>query len=111
MPILPIISVAKGPLPISATFKAPSDAPATFVLSGSAWCQSANQVIGITLQLDGNPIGTASICSNAQSTHRALVPAYIPVTLTFGQHTITLVPSSGATTTDLNDLFNVVLDY
>ena len=111
MPLLPIISLAKGPLPISASFKAPSDSPACFILSGSAWSQTANQVIGVTLELEGSPIGTASIWSNQQSTHRALVPAYIPVTLTFGQHTLKLVPSTGATTTDLNDLFNVVLDY
>ena len=111
MPILSIISLAKGPLPISATFKAPSDAPATFVLSGSGWCPSANQLIGVTLQLDGNSIGTSQVWSNMQSTHRAFVPVYIPVTLTFGQHTLTLVASNGHTTTDLNDFFNVVLDY
>jgi hypothetical protein len=110
MPILLIINQAKGPLPISANFNAPSDAPACLVLSGSAWSQSANQTIGVTLELDGKPIGTAVICSNGASTHRALVPAYISVTLAFGQHTVTLLPSTGATT-DLNDLFNVVLQY
>jgi hypothetical protein len=111
MPILPIINQTKGPLPISVNFNAPSDAPTTFVLSGSAWCGTAGQIIGVTLELDGKPLGSAWICSNQQSTHRALVPAYIPVTLTFGQHTVKLVPANGATTTDQNDFFNLVLDY
>jgi hypothetical protein len=111
MPILPIISQAKGPLPISVNFNAPSDAPACFVLSGSGWCPSTDQIIGVTLQLDGTSIGSAAIWSNQHSIHRAFVPAYIPVTLTFGQHTVKLVASNGNTTTDLNDFFNVVLDY
>jgi hypothetical protein len=111
MAILPIISQAKGPLPISVTFNAPSDAPVCFVVSGSAWSQSANQMLGVTLELDGKPIGTAAVFSNLQSNHRALVPAYIPVTLTFGQHKVSLLQANGSTVTDLNDMFNVVLQY
>jgi len=111
MPILPIISLKAGPLPLSAQFNAPSDAPSTLIVSGSVWTLSNNQMIGVTVQLDGKALGSASIFSNASSTHRATVPAYIPVKLTFGAHTITLVPQNSVTTSDLNDYFNVVLDY
>jgi hypothetical protein len=44
-------------------------------------------------------------------THRAVVPSYIPVNLTFGPHKITLLPATADTTSDYNDLFDVILIY
>lgn len=111
MPIMSILNQAKGGLPISASFTAPLDGPACIVLSGSVWSGTANQLIGVSLELDGKVIGTASIFSNATSTHRAVVPSYIPVVLTFGTHKITLVASTATTTSDLNDFYDVVLVY
>jgi hypothetical protein len=109
MPTLTILNQAKGPLPIKATFNAPSDGPTCLVLSGSVWAQSASQLIGIQLELDGKVVGSASIFSNGPSTHRAVVPSYIPVTLTFGQHTVALLPLNAATTSDNNDFFSLIL--
>lgn len=103
--------MVQGPLPVSATFNAPSDAPATLILSGSVWSPSANQLIGVELELDGTVIGKALIFSNTPTTHRTLIPIYVPATLTFGQHKLSLVPLNSYTTTDQNDFFNVVLDY
>src|SRR4051812_20354019 len=103
MAILSILNQAKGALPINTTFKAPSDAPACFILSGSVWCQHANQMVGIQLQVDGKVIGSASIFSNLASTHRAVVPSYIPVTLSIGTHTVSVLPLNPSTTTDYND--------
>lgn len=111
MALLPILSQAKGPLPISASFDSPSDAPAYFTLTGSAWSTTANQMIGVSLELDGKVIGSAMIFSNAVSTHRALIPVEIPVKLGFGAHKITLIAATTATVSDLNDFFNVGLDY
>ena len=111
MPILSILNQAKGGLPVSANFAAPLDGPACLVLSGSVWSGTANQMIGVTLELDGVAIGSASIFSNAASTHRAVVPSYIPIKLTFGEHKITLVASNTHTTSDFNDLYDVVLIY
>lgn len=111
MPIMSILNQAKGGLPISASFAAPLDGPACIVLSGSVWSGTANQVIGVSLDLDGKVIGTASIFSNGASTHRAVVPSYIPVVLTFGTHKITLVASTATTTSDFNDFYDVVLVY
>jgi hypothetical protein len=56
-------------------------------------------------------LGSASIFSNMATTHRAVVPSYIPVNLTFGTHKLTLVPTTATTTSDFNDLFDVVLIY
>jgi len=106
-----ILNQQKGPLPITANFKAPTDGPSCIVVSGSVWTQTANQTIGIHVSLDGKLVGTAVIFSNLASTHRAVVPTYIPVTLSFGQHQVVLSPANSATVADFNDFFDVVLDY
>jgi hypothetical protein len=101
----------KGPLPLTASFNAPSDAPSCLIISGSVWTQTPNQTIGIAVSLDGQPVGSASLFSNLQATHRAVVPTYIPVKLKFGAHTLVLSATPGATVSDLNDYFSVVLEY
>ena len=111
MAILSILNQVKGPLPIHSNFKAPSDGPACLVLSGSVWSATANQMIGVQLELDGKVIGSATIFSNGASTHRAVVPSYIPVTLSIGPHTLTLLPLNSSTTSDYNDWFDVILLY
>jgi hypothetical protein len=101
-----------GPLPIKATFSAPGDSPMFIEVNGSVWTQTANQMIGIASELDGNPVGNAQIFSNANATHRAVVPAYIPVKLTQGQHTLTLSAKPGSTTvSDFNDFYTAVIQY
>lgn len=111
MAIMSILNQAPGGLPISATFTAPADGPVFFVLSGSVWSATANQLIGVTLELDGKAIGSASIYSNGVSTHRAVVPSYIPVKLAYGPHKITLIAENAATVSDLNDRFDLALMY
>lgn len=112
MAVQVIINQQKGPLPVNATFNAPSDAPITLEVTGSVWTQTANSMIGIAIELDGQAIGTAQIFSNTQATHRAVVPAYLQIQLTQGQHTLTLTPLGGSTTvSDVNDLFTAVLHY
>jgi hypothetical protein len=70
-----------------------------------------NQTIGIEVSLDGKPIGSASIFSNLGTNHRAVVPTYIPLKLTFGEHKLVLSAATSVTISDLNDFFDVVLDY
>lgn len=111
MPVMSILNQAKGGLPVSTSFEAPMDGPACLVLSGSVWSGTANQMIGVALELDGVSIGSASIFSNANSTHRAVVPSYIPIKLTFGTHKLTLVASTATTTSDFNDFYDVILIY
>jgi hypothetical protein len=107
-----IFNQQHGPLPLTATFNAPSDAPSFIEVTGSVWTQTANQPIGIGVQLDGQQIGTAQIFSNAASTHRAVVSAYLPVQLKQGQHTLKLIQLTGTTTiSDLNDLFTAVIHF
>ena len=110
MAIQIIANQHKGPLPVTVSFTPPSDGPSCLIVSGSVWTQTANQMIGIQVSLDNKAIGSASIYSNAPTTHRALVPTYIPLKLTFGDHQVTLSAISG-TISDVNDLFDIVLEY
>ena len=111
MAVQVIINQQKGPLPVKATFNSPSSAPMYLEVTGSVWTTTANQMIGIAVQIDGAGVGTAQLFSNTASTHRAVVPTYIQVKLQQGQHTITLGPSTATTTSDLNDFYTVVLHY
>jgi len=111
MPTMSLLNQAKGPLPITVNFSAPSDGASFFGITGSVWSQTANVMIGVGVELDGKPIGSASIFSNGASTHRNVVPSYIPANLAFGKHTLTLVPLTGSTISDVNDLFDVILLY
>ena len=109
---LQLILSQVGPLPITATFNAPGNTLMYLEINGSVWTQTANNMIGIAIALDGNAVGTAKIFSNANATHRAVVPAYIAVKLTQGAHKLTLSAIPGSTTvSDLNDLFTAVLHY
>jgi hypothetical protein len=111
MAFMSILNQHIGPLPIATSFTAPSDGPSCFVLSGSVWSSTANQLIGVTLTVDGVKVGSASIWSNGVSTHRAVVPSYIPVTLKIGPHKLELVAENGSTISDLNDRFDLGLFY
>jgi hypothetical protein len=100
-----------GPLPLKATFNSLTNGPVYLEVNGSVWTQSANKMIGIGIQIDGNLVGTAKIFSNTAATHRAAVPAYIALKLDQGQHTLTLVAQDATTVSDLNDLFTAVIHY
>jgi len=95
---------------VTASFKPVTDGPCCLIVSGSVWSQAVNHMIGVQVSLDNAPIGTASIYSNATATHRALVPTYIPLKLAFGNHQVTLSALPG-TLGDLNDLYDIVLEY
>jgi len=107
-----VIFDGAGPLPQTATFKAPTDGPVVFVLSGTARTASAAVLTGINLSLDGTNIGNAMCWANQNNNHIAMRPTFIPYdSLTFGQHTIEITNAYGSTITDVNDYFQVTLLY
>ena len=106
-----VIVSQKGPLPIQANFQAIGDQPMYIEVNGSVWTQQANVMIGIEVDLDGKKVGTAYIWSNGTATHRAVVPAYIPVKLKQGQHTLTLKVGTSQTVSDFNDYYTAVISY
>ncbi|HJT67299.1 MAG TPA: hypothetical protein VJ749_12645 [Pyrinomonadaceae bacterium] len=99
-----------GPLPITATFNSIGDAPMYLEVNGSVWTQTPNVMIGIDVQIDGQTLGTAMIFSNGTSTHRAVVPVYLPVTLAAGPHKLTLSASANSIS-DSNDNYAAVIHY
>ena len=106
-----VIVQQAGPLPIKVTFKALGDLPTYLEVNGSVWSQSANVVIGIVVNIDGQNAGQAKIFSNGTATHRAVVPAYIPIKLGNGSHTLTLSAATAQTLSDYNDFYTVVIHY
>ena len=106
-----VIVQQAGPLPIKATFRPLGNMPTYIEVNGSVWSQSANVLIGIGVDLDGQNVGQAKIFSNGTSTHRAVVPAYIPVKLGDGAHTLTLSAATAQTVSDFNDFYTVVIHY
>lgn len=106
-----VILSQKGPLPITVNFNSPGDISGILEVNGSVWSQTANTMIGIQVQLDGQTIGQANIFSNGATTHRAVVPAAIPIKLSYGKpHALVLSATTG-TTSDFNDFFTVVIHY
>lgn len=106
-----VIIQQAGPLPITLNFQAPGDEPMILEVNGSVWTQSANTMIGIGIKLDGNVVGAAQIYSNGTATHRAVVPAYVPIQLSQGQHTLSLYPNTASTVSDFNDFFTAAIGY
>jgi hypothetical protein len=108
-----VIYDGPGPLPQSATFDSPADGSMTFVLSGTARTQGAPVLIGVSLSLDGNVIGSTAMCwANQNDSHQAMRTTFINVDfLSFGQHTIELTNAYSNTITDVNDYFQVTLLY
>jgi len=99
-----------GALPITTTFNGVGDMPMYLEVNGSVWSQTANVMIGIDIAIDGQAVGTAYIFSNGASTHRAVVPAYIPIKLSQGPHKLTLSASKN-TVSDINDYYTAVVHY
>lgn len=110
MPLMQTLISGVGPLPLSATFKARGDGDVFFYVSGSAWSDVAS-TLHIQLLLDGTPIGDSKAFTNEPTSHKTLVPVFIPSSLTYDTHTITLEAMNNTTNTDLNDNFQVVLIY
>ena len=100
-----------GPLPIKATFNAPGDEPMYIEVNGSVWSQSLNTMIGIGIEIDGQSVGAAQVFSNGNTTHRTVVPAYIPIQLSQGQHTLQLSQNTADTLSDYNDFYTAVIHY
>ena len=106
-----IIVNQAGPLPITATFNALTDEPMYLEVNGSAWCEGADSMIKIGIDLDGQNVGVAQIYSDGGTTHRTVVPAYILLQLSQGQHTLYLYLASDEARSDDSDFYTAVIHY
>jgi hypothetical protein len=105
------IIAQSGPLPIKATATIETDGQVLLVLAGSVWTSTEDQMIGIGLLIDGEPVAEAQIFSNGSNEHRAVVPVTVPYAFTIGEHTFQLGPLTGDTTSDANDSFSLTALY
>ena len=80
-----VIPGQAGPLPITATFNAPGDEPMYLEVDRSVWTQIPNEMIA-GLPSKVRELGQL-VFPNDNFTHRAVVPAYIPIQPSQGQHT------------------------
>ena len=102
-----------GPLPVKATFNSPVEGSVMFVLTATAWTETDNTLVMVTLALDDAEIGNSSMCfSNGSYSHMALRPTFIPYdSLTIGEHTIYVDAGNSNAIGDLNDYFQVTMFY
>jgi len=111
MSALTILNSA-GPLPLKATFQAPTDGPVTLVVSGSVYSTTAGQPVGVTVMLDRSLPGTCTVVCTSANSHQTIVPAMLPATIPgAGTHAIALLPATPSTQSDANDFYQVTLLY
>lgn len=90
--------------PMSVKFTPNDTAPALLYVTASAYSTAANQKIGITVSLDGKPLGNLMLFANEASSHKALVTILFPVEFTdLNPHTLTLSAATQYTKCDQND--------
>jgi hypothetical protein len=100
-----------GPLPIKNQVAIMSDEPAIVTLAGSVWTTNPNQLIGISLAIDGSQAGTAQIFANPSDMHLVVVPVSFSYTFSIGEHVFEIDYLTGAETSDSNDFYVVTVQY
>ncbi len=69
-----------------------------------------NQLIGVIVNVDGNPVGECKVFSNQTGVHMALVGNDIVLTgLSVGTHTVYVTVLTGDSSFDGNDFFNLTI--
>jgi hypothetical protein len=111
MPVVPILNLKGGPLPVSGEFKSPTDTGAVIEVSGSLRSNGAPVLIAFQILIDSQQVGRSQIWSNADDVHRATVPALVAAPKDFNPHTLTLQPIDSNSIGDQNDYFTAKLIY
>ena len=111
MPLVPILNLRGGPLPISVEYKSPTDGGAVIEVSGSLRSNGSPVLIGFQILIDGKVAGQSQIWSNADNVHRATVPVVVAAPQDFNSHTLTLQPMNNNSIGDQNDYFTATLIY
>ena len=111
MPVIPILNLHSGPLPISAPFKSPTNENALIEVSGSLRSDGSPVLIGFQVLIDGKAVGQSQIWSNADNVHRATVPVLVTPPKDYAPHTLTLQAMNNNSIGDQNDYFTAKLIY
>ena len=92
-----------------AQFTAPLDGNALLVVAASRFASTWNTRLQMEVFIDGAPVGTASLFSNQNRTHRGLPTVFLNVALAYGAHILTLVATGNGAVSDYNDFFGAEL--
>jgi hypothetical protein len=110
MDIQELFNTAFTSFPMNVKFTPHDTAPALLYVSASAFSTAANQRIGITVSLDGTPLGNLMIFANEAQSHKALVTQLFPVQFSdLNPHTLTLSAATPYTKCDSNDTIGAAL--
>lgn len=83
----------------------------TLLISAAAtgYSTSASQMTGMTISVDGQPIGVSQLYANEANSHQSFVPVdLVVVDISPGSHAVALAPQSG-TTVDTNDFYSLTV--
>jgi hypothetical protein len=102
-----VMANTPGALPLTANFTS-QGGRLLVTVSGSGY-RAAAGTIGMTVSIDGTPIGDVKSFTNEPSSHKAFVARqFVVQTVAAGTHAILLEPLAG-TASDLNDYFTATI--
>ncbi len=100
-----------GPLPVAQIFTPAADGPVVFIVTATAWTQSAPGMIGYQLLLNGEVIGSCGMFANQNAVHMTLPTLCVNAMIPSNQPQKVAVVPVGTTVTDGNDFFSVQMLY
>lgn len=104
MEIQELFNTAFTQFPMSVKFTPRDTSPALLYVTASAFSTAPNQLIGITVALDGKALGNMMIFANEASSHKALVTILFSVQFAdLNPHTLTFSAATPYTKCDFND--------
>jgi hypothetical protein len=110
MEIQELFNTSFTQFPMSVKFTPRDTAPALLYITASAYSTAPNQLIGITVALDGKPLGNMVIFANEASSHKALVTVLFSVQFTdLNPHTLSFSAATPYTKCDPNDIVGASL--
>jgi hypothetical protein len=110
MDIQELFNTSFTQFPMSVKFTPKDTSPALLYLTASAYSTAPNQLIGVSVALDGKPLGNLMIFANEAQSHKALVTILFPVQFDdVNPHTLSLSAATPYTKCDGNDIIGASL--
>ncbi|HTN82177.1 MAG TPA: hypothetical protein VL242_00760, partial [Sorangium sp.] len=98
-----------GPLPLSGTFSS-GGGTLIMMVSGSARNSGAGRQMGMSIALDGSPVGFLTCGVTASDAHRTFIPDWLVLPgIASGNHTIQLASFGASVVTDGGDVYSVTV--
>jgi hypothetical protein len=110
MQIQELFNTSFTQFPLSVQFTPEDTAPALLYITASAFSTAPNQLIGVNVAIDGQPLGSLMLYANEGKSHKALVAKLFQVQFDeIRPHTLTLSPATPYTICDPDDIVGASL--